>query len=111
VLTSLILPVGVMALVGWGVPRLLAGVFPEGARPLIWLGVTAFVICLCLSGMLFAVLYRMGGEPLGEMLAEVGLWPTVWHFAVRGAMSAIVWLPVMILSTAGLPAKWTRETW
>ena len=55
-LTSLILPVGLMAVIGWVVPRLLAGVFPEGARPLIWLGVTAFVLCLALSGMLFAVL-------------------------------------------------------
>lgn len=110
-LTSLILPVGLMAVIGWVVPRLLARVFPEGAWPLIWLGGTAFVLCLALSGMVFAVLYMIGGAPVGEMLAEVGLWPTLWHFAKRGMLSAIVWLPIMILSTAQLPAKWTSETW
>ncbi len=73
----------------------------------------AFVATLVMVGLgtgLFAALYVWQGAPLSAIMAA-GWAPGLWHFTRLGLLSALIWAPVMILSVAGLPRRWVRETW
>lgn len=107
---GLILPGGCLALLGWVVPRLLSLVFPEGVRPLLLLGLVSAVVLLLLGMTVFAALYLRQGVSLRE-LVEPGLGGFLVHFLRLGALSALFWGPIMLLSVAGLPRTWTRATW
>jgi hypothetical protein len=110
VLESLIIPSLALALVGWLVPRALSLVWPEGARPLLLLAFVATLVMLVLAGVFFLGLYLAQGVPLTG-LAETGWAPAVAHFGRLAVISALIWGPIMVLSVAGLPKHWVRETW
>jgi hypothetical protein len=95
---------------GWLVPRLLGRVWPEGLGPLLALAFVATLILMALATGFFVLLYSWQGAPLG-VLFEPGLAPGLAYFARLGLLSALLWAPVMILSVAGLPKQWVKETW
>jgi hypothetical protein len=107
---GLLLPAVVLALIGWLVPRGLSLVWAEGVRPLMALALVATLIMILLSMAFFLALYMWQGVPLA-MLFEGGLAPAVIHFGRLGLISALLWGPIMILSVAGLPKHWVKETW
>lgn len=107
---GLILPGGCLALLGWVVPRLLSLVFPEGVRPLLLLAATAAGIMLLLGTATFVALYLAQGASLAA-LVEPGLGGFLLHFARLGALSALFWGPILVLSVASLPRTWVRATW
>ncbi len=107
---GLVLPALALAVMGWLVPRLLARVFPEGVRPLLALACLSAALMLLLGMAFFAALYRWQGVPW-EVLLEAGWGGLVLHFLRLGSISALLWGPVLLLSVAELPRRWTRATW
>lgn len=107
---SLIFPALALACLGWVVPRLLSTVWPEGLRPLIFLAVAAALILFVLSGAMFVVLYILGGVSFAALI-EPGFLPFAEHFFRLGAVSALFWAPMMLLSVIGLPKYWVKERW
>jgi len=107
---GLIIPALLLALIGWLVPKLLSLVFPEGVRPLFLLAFAATLIMLVLGMGFFLALYLWQGVPL-DMLFEAGIAAGLAHFLRLGLISALLWGPIMVLSVAGLPKHWVRETW
>lgn len=107
---GLVLPALALALMGWLVPRLLALVFPEGVRPLLALAFASAALMLLLGMGFFAALYRWQGVPW-DVLLEAGWGGLVRHFLWLGSISALLWGPILVLSLAGLPKRWTRATW
>ena len=107
---GLILPALVLALVGWLVPRALSLIFPEGVRPLMLLALCATVIMFVLGSGFFVLLYLLQGVPLAAVF-EPGIASGVVHFGRLGLISGLIWGPIMVLSVAGLPKGWVKETW
>jgi len=107
---GLIVPALILALIGWLVPKLLSLVWPEGVRPLFALAFCATLIMLALGTGFFVALYVWQGVPLA-ILFELGLLSGIMHFARLGLISALLWGPIMVLSVAGLPRHWVKETW
>lgn len=106
---ELFLPSVVLMALGWLVPQWLRPWFPEGARPLVWLGVTAALILLVIATLAFVVAYAAQDIPLSDLFERpvAGL----WHFLRLGLLSAMLWAPVMVLSVAQLPRKWKDVEW
>ncbi len=109
-MSDLVIPLMVLALFGWLVPRGLFLVFPEGVRPLIWLAVSSFALMFAISVLFWMGLYQARGAPLGEFFSE-GLWAGLWFFGRLAAASVLIWGPILILSVAGLPKMWVKEEW
>ncbi len=107
---GLVIPALALALIGWLVPRGLSLVFPEGVRPLFVLAFVATLIMLVLGMVFFVILYVAQGVPLSALFAP-GIASGVVHFLRLGLISALLWGPIMILSVAGLPKTWVKETW
>lgn len=107
---GLLLPALLLALVGWLVPRALSLVWPEGVRPLLLLAFVSTLIMLALGTGVFVGFYLTGGIPMG-VLFDTGIAATVLHFGRLGLISALIWGPIMLLSVAGLPRHWVKETW
>ena len=107
---SLFLPALVLAIFGFVVPRLLARVLPEGVLPLLLNALLSTLLMFVLAALMFFGLYVMRGAE-AERLLETGLAPTVLFFGQLGLASALIWAPIMLLSVAGLPRKWVKETW
>ncbi len=107
---ELLIPSLALALIGWLVPRGLSVFWPEGVKPLFALGFVATLVMIALSAGFFFGLYLVQGVPLA-VLVEGGWGPTVAHFGRLAVISALIWGPIMVLSVAGLPKHWVRETW
>jgi hypothetical protein len=108
--SGLVVPALALALLGWLVPRLLGRVWPEGLGPLLLLAFVATLILMGLATGFFVLLYTWQGAPM-DALFEPGVMAGLGHFARLGLLSALLWAPVMILSVAGLPKHWVKETW
>ena len=108
--SGLVLPALLLALVGWLVPRMLSLVFPEGVRPLLVLALVATILMVLTGSGFFVLLYVIQGIPMA-VLFEPGLASGMVHFGKLGLISALIWGPILILSVAGLPKTWVKETW
>ena len=107
---GLVLPALLLGLLGFAVPRLLAGVLPEGVTPLLINGFLSTILTFTLSSAFFYLLYLWQGAPLDKLgLPDLGA--AIFFFGRLGLASALIWAPVMLLSLAGLPRKWVKETW
>lgn len=107
---TLLIPALALALMGWAVPRLLFHVFPEGVKPLLLLAACSVVVMLVLGIGFFTMLYIAQGINW-EALTRDGWGPFVGHFLKLGAISSLLWGPVLVLSVAGLPKRWKKEVW
>lgn len=107
---GLLIPALALALTGWLVPRGLSLVFPEGVRPLLLLGAVATVVMFLLGALFFFALYLIQGLSLDSILAG-GAAQVIVHFGRLGLISGLLWGPILILSVAGLPKHWVKETW
>lgn len=107
---GLVLPVAILMLAAFAVPRLFARVLPEGVTPLLLNAFLSTVVLFKLSAVLFVGLYVWQGLPLTDVAAQ-GLASSIVFFGRLGIAAAIIWAPVMLLSVAGLPRKWVHETW
>ena len=67
---------------------------------------------MLLLGMgFFALLYAWMGFPMALLWEEGGAAGFALHFLRLGAISALLWGPILLLSVAGLPRAWTKERW
>ena len=107
---NIFIPAVILALIGWFVPRLLGKLLPEGVRPLLLNALLSTLIMGCLGIGYFMVLYVIQGMPLSAILMD-GVGPAIGYFGRLSMISALIWGPIMILSLAGLPRKWTKEVW
>lgn len=103
-------PVLVLGFLGWLVPRLLSGAMPETVTAVFLLGLVSTALMLLLAGAAFAGLYLLTGVPLSGFFAA-GIEGGIWHFLRLGAMSGIIWAPILALSTASWPGRWKENTW
>ena len=94
------------------VPYGFGRILPEGG---LWLGVNfalSFAVLLGLACLYFVLAYagRLGGVDavLGRFSAVPGSW---WLFVRLGLMSALIWLPVLVLAVAGEPRRWKEKVW
>lgn len=66
-------------------------------------GAFSTLVLAAISGAGFVWLYGAAGE---------AVWRTApGHFATLALRSALVWAPVMVLSLANLPRRWTEVVW
>ncbi|MCC5974401.1 MAG: hypothetical protein JJT81_10170 [Rubellimicrobium sp.] len=107
---SLLIPALALALVGWLVPRGLSLIFPEGVRPLLLLAFVSTLVMLGIGTGFFLALYVWQGVPFAALF-EGSTLAGLAHFVRLGLISALLWGPIMILSVAGLPKHWVKETW
>jgi hypothetical protein len=107
---GLVFPAAVLALLGWLVPRLLSRVFPEGVRPLLILAFISTLVMFLFGMGFFLALYIWQGAPISTLF-EAGWTSGLLHFGRLGLISALLWGPILILSVAGLPKHWIKETW
>lgn len=107
---SLFLPALTLAVLGFLVPRVLARLLPEGVKPLLLNAFLSTILLFLLSAVFFLCLYVWQGASM-ERLAEPGLAANVVFFGQLALVSGIIWAPIMLLSVAGLPRKWVKETW
>ena len=107
---GLIFPALCLAFLGWLVPRLMSRVWPEGVRPLLGLALVATLVMFVLAFAVMIGLYLWGGVPLAALF-DLGIAAFIVHFGRLALISALFWWPLLILSVAGLPKYWTRETW
>lgn len=102
-LTDLILPLVLLAGLAWAVPALFGRVLPEGMGWLVVNGALSAALLAAVAGAGFVLLYGEAGD---------AVWRTApWHFALLSARSALVWGPVLMLSLADLPRRWTEAEW
>ncbi len=107
---ALFLPALVLALLAFVVPRLLARMLPEGVTPLMLNALLSTLLLFVLSAGFFFCLYLWQGLSMAEVL-EPGIATSILLFGRLGLIAAIIWAPIMMLSVAGLPRKWVKETW
>lgn len=107
---SLLFPAFALAVLAFAVPRLLGLFLPEGVWPLLLNAFLSTVLLFVLSAGFFFCLYLWQGLDAAEVMAP-GVAKTMVFFGRLGLSAAIIWAPIMVLSVAGLPRKWTKETW
>lgn len=107
---TLLLPAFVLGLCAFVIPRLLSRVLPEGVTPLLLNVFLSTVLLFVISALFFFCLYLWQGVSFAQIM-EPGLAANVVFFGRLGLVSAIIWAPIMLLSVAGLPRKWVKETW
>ncbi|PUB14140.1 hypothetical protein [Yoonia sediminilitoris] len=107
---SLFLPALVLAALGFAVPRILARFLPEGVKPLFLNAFLSSILLFAASAAFFFCLYLWQGAPMAEIMAA-GALANIVFFGRLGLIAAMIWAPIMILSVAGLPRKWVKETW
>ncbi|WP_108815563.1 hypothetical protein [Loktanella sp. Alg231-35] len=107
---SLFLPALVLAVLGFVVPRAWAKLLPEGVKPLLMNAFLSTVVLFSLSAIFFFCLYLWQGLPMAELM-EPGVAANAVFFGRLGLIAAIIWAPILLLSVAGLPRKWVKETW
>lgn len=107
---GLVFPAALLALLGWLVPRLLSRLLPEGVKPLMVLAFISTLIMFVLGMVFFLTLYIWQGASI-DTLFEAGILVSLVHFGRLGLISTLIWGPIMILSVAGLPKHWIKETW
>jgi len=108
--SGLLVPAITLALLAWLVPKVLSFVMPEGTRQLLLLAFIATFLLFAISTGFFFVLYLWNGMPMAD-IAAFGWQENVLFFGKLGLISALIWAPIMVLSIAGIPRTWTRETW
>ena len=109
--SGLIIPAMVLALMGWLVPKLLSLCLPEGVRPLMLNALISTICMFILSALVFVGLYIWDGVAISNLFEPSLLVGHVTFFGHLGLVSAIIWLPIMIVSLANLPRSWVVETW
>ncbi len=107
---ALLFPAFVIAVLGFVVPRLWARMLPEGVKPLMLNAFLSTVVMVVLSAVLFIGLYVGQGAEISDLFS-LGLVSNTVFFGQLGVASAIIWAPIMVLSLAGLPRRWVKETW
>jgi len=107
---TLFLPAMVLALCAWVVPKLVSLVLPEGVKPLLLNAFLSTLLLYLLSGLVFFALYVWQGAPLDRLL-EDGWRVNLVFFGRLGLSAAIIWVPIMLLSVAGLPRTWKKAVW
>lgn len=107
---SLFLPALALAVLAFAVPRLLGRVLPEGVMPLLLNTFLSTLLLFVISSGFFFCLYLWQGANVAQVL-EPGLASSVAFFGRLGLSAALIWAPIMVLSVAGLPRRWVKETW
>ncbi len=108
--TSLMGPALILSAMGWLVPRMLEQVFPEGVRPLVLLTLASALILFGLSVVAFIVLYAAQDIPIGALFTPDGL-ETIVHFSRLALLSGLFWGPILLLTVATMPKRWTEAEW
>lgn len=110
---SLTIPVLGLVALAIALPYALAALLPEGVG---WLlvnaGLSALVLMVASTGyFVFAYATQVPGAP-GLLIRMAGEAPeTAWHFLRLGAMSALIWLPVLVLALSAQPKRWKEKVW
>ena len=108
--TSLIVPAIGAAILAWLIPQGLGRVFPEGVRPLVALGALSVLLMALIAMTYFWLAYRAEDRAFVAALMERPM-AALWAFGRPAALSALWWGPIVVLSVAQLPSRWTKETW
>lgn len=102
-----LIPVVLLATLAGALPWALLRNFPRSQRSLaLALAGSSLVLCVA-GGVLFAGLYLLGGLPT-EALTDAPL-SNALYFLRLGLSSAIVWLPILLLSGFALAQRIEAE--
>jgi len=104
------LPSFVLGVFAWFVPVGLARIMKEGLRPLMMLALIATLVLFALSTVVFYVLYLSQGISAAD-LAQFSFAENLVFFGRLGLSSALVWVPILLLSIMNRPRYWVNETW
>jgi len=107
---SLVLPAICLAALGFAVPRVLAIWWPEGVKWLMGLAFVSALVMVACGVVFYVVLYAGMGISIADLYSTGGI-AAVVHFVRLSLLSALLWLPLMVLSLAGVPKNWVREVW
>jgi hypothetical protein len=92
------------------IPRGFARVIPEGLSGLVWNGVASAAVMFALSFAYFVWSYTTQNAALTDLF---GANPrgSFWHFARLATLSALLWVPIIVLTVAALPRHWKVVEW
>ena len=107
---TLVVPAIGAGILAWLIPQGLARVLPEGVRPLVLNGVLSSLAMLAIAMLYFYAAYRSADPGFTATLMGRPL-AAAWALGKPALMSALVWLPIVVLSVAQLPSRWTEQTW
>ncbi len=93
---DIVLPALGLLAIGVVAPYLWARVLPEGVRPLLLNGALSVATCILAAAVLRIVIWDLPGW--GAILRWIGL-------------TALVWLPAVVLALAQQPSRWQEEEW
>jgi len=102
-----------LAALAVALPFLFGRFLPEGVG---WLMLNAVLSAglLMLAAMGYFVFAYAGGHAgaVPEILSVFARAPGGgWHFVRLGALSALIWLPVLVLALAAQPGRWKEKVW
>jgi hypothetical protein len=102
-----------LAALAVALPYLFTRLLPEGAGWLVVNGaLSALVLMLAATGYFVFAYAGNSTAALGPVLRVLGEAPgSAWHFVRLAAMSALIWLPVLILALAQQPKRWKEKVW
>jgi hypothetical protein len=107
---TLFLPAFILAGLAFVMPRLLARMLPEGVKSLLLNAFLSTLLLFVISTGFFFCLYLWQGLSVAQIL-EPGVAANLVFFGRLGLIAALIWGPIMLLSVAGLPRRWVKETW
>lgn len=100
---GVILPLILLAVLGWLVPMALGRVMRRSLASLLLNTLVSALVLLVIAIVLFVWLY---GPAAGRVWSEAPA-----YFLLLGVRSGLIWAPVMVLSVANLPRGWAAEDW
>lgn len=109
-ITNVVIPVLLIAVLAIVVPRGLERAMPETLGGVLLLGTASALAMTVLSAVIFAAAYHTHGAALPQVF---GLAPgaTARHFLWLGVKSALIWAPLTVLAVSSWPRRWRTATW
>ena len=109
---SLIVSALSLAALAAALPFVFGRLLPEGTGWLLVNAALSAVLLMAAAVLYFVVAYAGRIAAVPEVLAFFGAAPgSDWHFLRLGALSALIWLPVMVLALAAQPGRWKEKVW
>ncbi|GAA3866783.1 hypothetical protein [Celeribacter arenosi] len=94
---TVVLPVALLAVLGWVLPHVLAPRGTRSHRQLARAVLISAVVLVIVGAALFAALRILGGGA-SLTLIEVRPFAVMWYFLIRSAYAVLIWGPILALS-------------
>ena len=92
------------------VPWALSKALPEGVPALVLNAALSFALMALVAALYFLAAYWAESPEMTRALLSTPA-AAAWRFGSLSMLSALLWAPVLVLSLAQVPGRWTHATW